>query len=105
MHWFRACLSKQAEWNLFKYLFVSRRLGSSTMFAAYCSVYGILYYAGTFDLVEVDYIIAAWESGELFAPFRQAVIEVVMAGYICDSGLNKGGVPEKDRRARIHEMA
>ena len=97
-HWFKAAMNKQATWNLLDYLFMDKPGASGSMFAAYCSAYGGLYAIGAFDIVRVEYIAEAWESGVVFKPFLHALVEVVTVGYIADSGFNRS-TPDVDRRA------
>lgn len=98
-HWFKAACKQQAPWNLFNYLFLENKGASASMFTAYTiAMYG-LYELGTFDVVKVEYITEAWNSGVIFKPFASAVVQTIGAGYACDSMFNKAGQPTKERRA------
>lgn len=97
-HWAKAALNKQASWNLLSYLLTDKPGASGSMLAAYTAAMGGLYAVGAFDIVRIEYVLEAWHNGILYKPFLHAVLEVVMAGYICDSGLNKS-TPNVERRA------
>lgn len=88
-HWFKSAITKKVTWNLFEYMFINQKVGSTSMFVAYCvSMWG-LYSLGTFDTIKFEYISEAWSNGVLYKPFAHAVVETVAAGYLCDSALNK----------------
>jgi hypothetical protein len=91
-HWRE--VQKRGEPGDFKYyFFINGTDGSIATVAMFAAAMQALYLTGIIQAVDVGALIAATKEGLLYQPFFNVVMAAFMAGYTCDSKLNKSNEP------------
>lgn len=92
-HWLE--VKKRGEPGSFiDYFFRNNTDGSKATVVAFVAAMETLYISGAFKGIQLDAVIASFQTGEFNSTFMMAISIAFGAGYACDSKLNSGmGVP------------